>query len=86
MKKNFKEQFEKLKAIIETNIETIRSLIEQSEELSKVIQGLKPEDVDLKKSLETIKLNVSDSIKTLAKETTNLFETYDKLIDEVFDK
>lgn len=89
MKKNFKEQFDNLKKIIDANIDTLTALIKQSDKLSVVINSLeeKKDDEECKKtieSLEAIRSGISKSIEELVSQTRELFKTYDKLVDEVF--
>lgn len=87
MKKNFQEQFLNLRKIIQTNVSTLKDLITQSESLSEIIQSLGDNsNADLKRQLEETKKKISESIAVLVDQTENLFESYDKLIEEVFRK
>ena len=86
MKNNFKEQFRSIQSIIKTNASTIKDLIKQSEKLEEIINELSntPGNTEIKNSLEELKGKISESIETLIKQTQNLFEAYEKLIEEIF--
>lgn len=86
MKKNFKDQFDNLKKIIDSNVEALKGLISQSESLQKTIDDLEGKEncADTRQSLISIKTGIHESIGKLIKQTGELFETYDKLVDEVF--
>lgn len=86
MKTNFKEQFQNIRNIIQTNVSTLQSLLTQSENLATIIQSLNnsPENAELKKQLEELKQKISDSIQVLIEQTKKLFVAYDKLVEEVF--
>lgn len=88
MKENFKEQFQNLKKIIINNINTLRDLVKQSDQLSNVIKTLedKTENELLKKQLENLKCEISKSIDALIEQTNQLFKTYEKLVEEIFGK
>lgn len=86
MRRNFKEQFDNLKKIIDANIDALIALIKQSDQLNDVINSLERKDncKETRESLESIKSNISDSIEKLISQTQELFKTYDKLLEEVF--
>ena len=86
MKKNFKEQFDNLKKIIDANIDALTALIKQSDQLNDVISSLEGKDncKETRNSLEEIKENISDSIGKLIDQTKDLSKTYGKLVEEVF--
>ncbi len=87
MKQNFKEQFLSLRKIIETNVSTLQELIKQSENLSSLIQQLKPEhESTLKAQLGDSREKINASIRSLATQTQDLFKVYENLVDEVFGK
>ena len=87
MKKNFQEQFINLRKIIQTNVTTLKDLLTQSEHLSAIIQSLGDnENNEIKRQLEETKKKISESIEVLVDQTAKLFESYDKLIEEVFGK
>lgn len=89
MKKNaplLKEQFKNIKSVIETNISAIKSLNEQSNGLQTIIASMSEQNATdgTKQSLEAIKVKIDDAIKILSQETKELFEAFDKLVDEIF--
>lgn len=89
MKENFKEQFENLRIIIKTNVSTIKNLVDQSENLTTIITTLtnqNDQNIELKSQLQLLRDQISNSIKELTEQTEKLFNTYNKLIEEVFGK
>jgi methyl-accepting chemotaxis protein len=91
MKKNFQEQFDNLRQIIKMNVETLQNLLNQSEQLSKIILTLKSDETQeanraIAEQLETLKEQISKSISELTRQTESLFKSYEMLIDEVFGK
>lgn len=84
MKKNFQDQFENLKSIIETNVSTLKSLLKQSDHLSEIIQQMGDTDSVLKNQLEDSKKNIAESIDILVLKTQELFKVYEELVDKVF--
>jgi hypothetical protein len=65
--KNIQKQFENIKSVIDTNIQTIKSLKEQSEGLENIIKSMANQEASAttKQNLEKIKNNVDKSIDTL---------------------
>jgi len=88
MKKNFKDQFDNLKEILKSNIDTISALIKQSNQLSEVIATLENQKdcESIKRNLNVVRSEIAASIDKLIDQTRQLFETYDELIEEVFNK
>lgn len=88
MKKNFQGQFKNLGNIIQANVSTLRNLLEQAENLSEIINSLgdSPVNAPVKMQLEESRRKISESIDSLIDQTKNLFDTYDKMIDEVLNK
>lgn len=86
MKKNIQKQFENIKSVIDTNIQTIKSLKEQSEGLENIIKSMANQEASAttKQNLEKIKSNVDKSIDTLFQETKELFVAFDNLVNELF--
>ena len=81
MKKSFKSQFESIQDLIENNIKSIESLIEQSANLEGIIN--KMQDKDNKGNLEGVRSNMIDSINSLIKHTKELVEAHHKLAENV---
>ena len=86
MKKNFKQQFQSLRSIIQTNVDTLKKLLEQSDELSKIITVLRESSggTEVVEQLSDLKKNVSNSIDILISQTEQLFNSYDRLVEEIF--
>jgi len=84
--KNIQKQFENIKSVIDTNIQTIKSLKEQSEGLENIIKSMANQEASAttKQNLEKIKNNVDKSIDTLFQETKELFLAFDSLVNELF--
>lgn len=86
MQQSFRDQFENLRLIINTNIATLKSLLTQSKQLSELIETLngKTEDNEFRAKLESLRDGMLVSIDTLIKQNQELFKTYDKLLDKIF--
>lgn len=86
MKKNIQKQFENIKSVIDTNIQTIKSLKEQSTGLEEIITSMSDKETSdlMKTRLKSIKENVDKSIETLIQETKELFIAFDQLVHELF--
>jgi len=75
-----------IKSSIQKNIETIKSLIEESDDIKKIVEQLKKQEFnklvaqDLEKTLQ----NINRSIKVLLDQTNVLFDSYKKLIQFTF--
>lgn len=88
MKNSFREQFESLRQIVLTNVSTLKDLIKQSDALSDIIHSLEGKSAsdELKKSLSLIKNKIHEAIVTLSYQTNDLFDTYTKMLEEVYKK
>lgn len=75
-----KEHFSTINNVINLNAQAIKDLITQSQNLDNIINRLNNKN-SIKQTLEDIKDNISNSIRTLVEQTENLFVAYDKLID-----
>ena len=80
MGKIIQEKFDGYKKIIKSNIETIESLITQSDLLAELVLNIK--DDETKKSISSIQENLQISIKDLLKNTNQLFDKYENLIKD----
>ena len=75
-----------IKSSIQKNIETIKSLIEESDDMKRIIEQLKKQEFnkfvaqDLEKTLQ----NINRSIKSLLDQTNLLFDSYKRLIQFTF--
>lgn len=88
VKENFQTQFESIRSIMKDNIKTIRNLLDQSDNLSKIIHDLQNQNgtPEIISNLEKSKKEIEDSISKLAEQSDSLFETYQRLVVEVFGK
>lgn len=89
MKQNFKEQFTNLREIIKANVDTLISLLKQSDHLAELIKSLNSSteiNTELKVQLEESKEEISKSISALIQKTNDLFKVYESLVEQVFGK
>lgn len=88
MKKDFQAQFEHIRTIMTANVGALRSLMDQSKNLSEIIEKISGSSCDeaLSNQLITLRQNIDDSISTLILQTKKLFESYNKLISQMLDK
>lgn len=87
MRANFQKQFNNLREVIRANVAALKGLIKQFGQLSDLINTLSNDtQIEIKNQLESIKNQISESISILAEQTQKLFESYDKLVEEVFGK
>lgn len=79
-----KENFDDLKKLIKLNLESISSLIDQSDSLKKMIENTdSPLDDNIKQNLSKIRAAMVESINDLIKHTDSLFTSYDDIIEEL---
>lgn len=88
MKKGFQDQFRNMHRIIRSNAETLKQLVQQSESLSCIIAKLgdDEEDAALRNQLEDLNKSITNAIDKLIEQTSNLFDAYTHLVDDVFGK
>lgn len=88
MKKNFQDQFESMRNIMKSNVNTIKNLLIQSDNLSTIICDLTSQgnNTDTITNLQKLRKDIEKSIESLVKQSENLFDTYQKLTEEVFGK
>ena len=88
MKRSFRNQFDSLSDLIKKNVETVEDLIQQSQGLSKIAEGLSQQEgsqlVGIKNSIESIQQDMSKNIGKLVEQTEQLFKTYGELIDKYY--
>jgi ElaB/YqjD/DUF883 family membrane-anchored ribosome-binding protein len=88
VKRSFRNQFDSLSDLIKKNVETVEDLIQQSQGLSKIAEGLSQQEesqlVDIRESIENIQQDMSKNIGKLVEQTEQLFRTYGELIDKYY--
>ncbi len=75
-----------IKSSIQKNIETIKNLIEESDNIKRIIEQLKKQEFNkfVAQDLENTSQNINRSIKSLLDQTNLLFDSYKKLIQFTF--
>lgn len=75
-----------IKSSIQKNIETIKSLIEESDDIKRIVEQLKKQEFNklVAQDLERILDTINRSIKNLLDQTNVLFDSYKKLIQFTF--
>lgn len=87
MKETLQDQFDNIKKLIKLNLESISSLIDQSDSLKKMIENTdSPLGEDIKENLLKIRTSMVESINDLIKHTDSLFTSYDDIIDKLSSK
>lgn len=82
MKNDLLIQYGAIRQTIKTNVQTIGQLIQQAENLKKIIESIT--DAPTKASLEQEVKKLQDTIGTLINQTDELFDKYDQFVDTVF--
>lgn len=87
MKEWFIEQYNVIKSLISSNIDSIESLVDQSKWLSNIISKLSEVDIQQHKStidsLSEINDKIGESINSLIKSTEDLFDEYTNFVNNV---
>ncbi len=75
-----------IKSSIQKNIEMIKSLIEESDNIKRIVEQLKKQEFNkvVAQDLEKILDNINRSIKNLLDQTNVLFDSYKRLIQFTF--
>ena len=85
-KKEIVLQNNNIRSSIQKNIETIKNLIEESDDIKRIVEQLQKQEFnklvaqDLDKTLQ----NINRSIKSLLDQTNLLFDSYKRLIQFTF--
>lgn len=85
-KKEIVLQNNNIRSSIQKNIDTIKDLIEESDNIKKIIEQLKKQEFNKLawQELEKILQNINHSIKNLLDQTNILFDSYKRLIQFTF--
>ena len=84
--KTLQEQFDNIKKLIKLNLESINTLIEQSDSLKKMIENTDSLDDNTRQNLSKIRNSMVGSINDLIEHTHSLFTSYDNIIDKLASK
>ncbi len=81
-------QNDNIKNSIQKNIGTIKKLIEESDDIKRIIEQLRKQEFNklVAQDLEKILQNINISIKDLLDQTNLLFDSYKKFIQFTFKK
>ena len=80
------EQFDNIKKLIKLNLESINTLIGQSDSLKKMIKNTDSLDDNTRQNLSKIRNSMVGSINDLIEHTDSLFTSYDNIIDKLASK
>lgn len=85
-KKEILVQNNNIKQSIQKNIDTIKDLIEESDNIKKIIDHLKKQEFNRNAAseLEKVLESINSSIKKLLDQTNFLFDSYKKFLDFTF--
>ena len=87
MKNTIRKKMLSIRELISNNVETIKSLMQQEKELGETIEKLSSLTADgideIKIDLEKQRDNLVNNLDSYIKNTNNLFEKYDKLVDSI---
>lgn len=85
-KREIVSQNDNIRNSIQKNIGTIKKLIEESDDIKRIIEQLKKQEFNklVAQDLEKILQNINLSIKDLLDQTNLLFDSYKKLIQFTF--
>ncbi len=85
MKANLVRQYSSIRDVIGKNVETIKIMLRQAEELAEIAQSINSStDPDTKNKLESQIRDINTSIGSLIDQTTELFKLYNKFAEELF--
>lgn len=89
MKNELLIQYGSIRTTIQTNLETIGKLIQQAEELKKIVEKLNGStdgtgETTVKESLKAQIDDIENTIASLIKQTGDLFDMYNKFVEQVF--
>ena len=75
-----------IKSSIQKNIDTIKNLIEESDDIKRIIEQLKKQEFNkfVAQDLEKTSENINSSIQKLLDQTNVLFDSYKRLIQFTF--
>jgi len=72
--------------MIGSNVETIKKLIDQAENLKKIVEGLGTGNEEIKRNINEEIAKIENTIGDLITQTENLFDKYNEFVKDVFSK
>ncbi|MFA5133673.1 MAG: hypothetical protein WC459_02615 [Patescibacteria group bacterium] len=79
-------QYGAIRAMIGSNVETIKKLIDQAENLKKIVEGLGTGNEEIKRNINEEIAKIENTIGDLITQTENLFDKYNEFVKDVFSK
>lgn len=81
MQTELQNHYKQIRTSINSNIATIRTLIDQADSLQKIVESISDSDQQENKAkLQKEISNINSSISTLIENTESLFKVYDEFI------
>lgn len=87
MKASIQKNYRSIRELIKSNVDTIITLVEQAQELEKIVDGLGETDEtskEMKEKLENQIAGLRQTIGELVGQTETLFESYDEMVQTAF--
>ena len=87
MKNPVQNNFEGIRKLITKNVDTIIMLVDQAKGLEEIVNSIKgTTEQPLKVKLEEQLKDIKKTIGTLVAQTDELFESYDAMVEDAFNK
>lgn len=86
MKTSIQNNYQNIRNMIKSNVDTIILLVEQAQGLEKIVADIADNEAnnDLKNKLENQIADLRKTIADLVKQTESLFESYDEMVQSAF--
>ena len=86
MKTSIQNNYQNIRNMIKTNVDTIILLVEQAQGLEQIVNNISDNEAnsDLKNKLENQIAELRKTIADLVKQTESLFESYDEMVQSAF--
>lgn len=83
MKPNIQVNYQNIRNLIKSNVDTIVTLVEQAQNLEKIVNSISDSETEkeLKQKLETQISSLRSTIAQLVDQTESLFESYDEMVE-----
>lgn len=83
MKPNIQDNYQNIRNLIKSNVDTIITLVEQAQGLEKIVNSISDSETDkeLKQKLEKQISDLRGTIAQLVSQTEDLFTSYDEMVE-----